>query len=101
MLLAETIEMFDPLFVRNGARIHGLPRSCPRKTFDHAAARVRAALRAAAERDAALRRLAAECACRASARCEAADRPSRLSADFTALLRLAEGLRAGRPCPRS
>src|SRR5258706_10588302 len=86
--------------------------------INQAAARVRAALRAAAlrrlgplvlaafcadaDREAGPRRAAASCACRASARCDAALRGSRFSASSIACDRLADGrLRAGRPCPRS
>ena len=55
--------------------------------------RVRAALRAEALRAELPRRVAAECACLDKARCDAALRPSRLSALRTALERFAEGLR--------
>ena len=55
--------------------------------------RVRAAFFAARERSALLRWCAAERACRDNARCEAAERGSRLSAFFTARERVGDGLR--------
>src|SRR5438874_7305906 len=100
VIAAETVEVFNPLIFGNRSRVHGSP------AFGYAAARVRAAFRAAAlrpaaplvrtafraaaDREEALRRAAAECACLASARCEAALRLSCFRTPRIARERLAD-----------